>query len=162
MKAIAPPNMQMALKDGSIDAFIVAEPFCEKAKMDGVGKILVLSKDVVPNHICCIVVVGKQALKKNPEGVREWVHSLQQNGKFIDHDKADSGSRKTAGIAKKYLPYDEQAIINVMQHPNNRITYSDLTPKVADYRKIHDISVSAGLIQKTDLESFIDGTFSKG
>lgn len=161
-KVIAPPNMLMALKEGSIDAFIVAEPFCEKAKMEGAGKILVLSKDVLPNHICCIVVVGKQALKNNPEGIREWVHSLQRNGRFIDQDKAGSGSREVAGMAKKYLPYDEQTIVNVMLHPNNRITYSDLTPKVSDYKKIHDISVSAGLIQKTDLEGFIDETFSKG
>ncbi len=161
-KVIAPPNMPMALKDGSIDAFIVAEPFCEKARADGVGKILVLSKDVLPHHICCIVVVGKKVLNDNPEGIREWVHSMQRSGKFIDQDKTDSGSQTVAGIAKKYLPHDEKLIINVMQHPNNRITYSDLAPKMSDYKTIHDISVAAGLIQKTDLEHFIDGSFSKG
>lgn len=158
---IAPPNMPPALKDGRIDAYIVAEPFCEKAKMEGIGKILALSKDIMANHVCCIVVVGRQAMDANPAGIREWVRSLQRSGKFIDEDKT-RGAREVATIAKKYLQMDEAAIVNVMLHPVNRITYSDLAPRLSDYQAIHDLSVSAGLIQKTDLRSFIDESVSRG
>lgn len=158
--AVPPPNMPESLKAGSIDAFLGPEPAGERAIQMGAGKILKLSKDIVPNHICCIVVVHKQELSSNPEGIREWVQSMQRNGKFIDADKA-KGSKEVATLARKYVQIDERVIVNVMQKPTNRIIYSDLAPKIADYQTIHDMSVSAGLIQKTDLQTFVDASFSK-
>ncbi len=158
---VPPPNMPDSLKAGSIDAFLGPEPAGERAVQAGIGKILKLSKDIMPNHICCIAVVQKQQLSSNPEGIREWVHSMQRNGKFIDADKS-KGSKEVATLARKYVQVDERVIVNVMQHPTNRIIYSDLAPKLADYQAIHDMSVSAGLIQKTDLKTFVDESFSKG
>mgnify|MGYP001559672480 FL=1 len=158
--AVPPPNMPESLKGGSIDAFLGPEPAGERAIQMGAGKILKLSKDIMPNHICCIAVVHKQELSANPEGIREWVHSMQRSGKFIDQDKG-KGSKEVATLARKYVQIDERVIVNVMQQPLNRITYSDLAPKLADYQAIHDMSVSAGLIQKTDLKTFVDESFSK-
>lgn len=157
--AVPPPNMPESLKAGSIDAFLGPEPAGERAIQMGAGKILKLSKDIVPNHICCVVVVHKQQLS-NTEGIREWVRSIQRSGKFIDDDKA-KGSKEVATLARKYVQVDERVIVNVMQQPKNRIIYSDLAPKIADFQLIHDMSVSAGLIQKTDLQTFVDDSFSK-
>ena len=158
--AVAPPNMPDALKAGTIDAFLGPEPAGERAVQAGTGKVLRFSKDIMPNHICCIAVVHKQEISSNPEGIREWVHSMQRSGKFIDQDKA-KGSKEVATLARKYVQVDERVIVNVMQQPLNRITYSDLAPKIADYQSIHDMSVSAGLIQKTDLKTFVDESFAK-
>ncbi len=157
---VPPPNMPDSLKSGSIDAYLGPEPAGERAVQAGTGRILKLSKDILPNHICCVAVVHKQQLSSNPEGIREWVHSIQRSGKFIDEDK-DKGSKEVATLARKYVQIDERVIVNVMQHPSNRIIYSDLAPKLADYQTIHDMSVSAGLIQKTDLKTFVDASFSK-
>jgi len=157
--AVPPPNMPESLKAGSIDAFLGPEPAGERSIQMGIGKILKLSKDIMPNHICCIAVVRKEQLS-NTEGIREWVHSMQRSGKFIDEDK-NRGSKEVATLARKYVQIDERVIVNVMQQPANRITYSDLAPKVSDFQAIHDMSVSAGLIQKTDLNTFVDESFSK-
>jgi NitT/TauT family transport system substrate-binding protein len=159
--AVPPPNMPDSLKAGSIDAFLGPEPAGERAVQAGTGKVLKFSKDIVPNHICCIAVVHKKELSSNPEGVREWLHSMQRSGKFIDEDKA-RGSIEVATLARKYVQIDERVIVNIMQKPTNRITYNDLAPKVSDYQTIHDLSVSAGLIQKTDLNTFVDESFFKG
>jgi len=159
--AVPPPNMPESLKAGSIDAYLGPEPAGERAVQAGTGKILKLSKDIMPNHICCVAVVHKQQLSSNPEGIREWVHSMQRSGKFIDQDKA-KGSQEVATLAQKYVQIDARVIVNVMQQPSNRIIYSDLAPKLADYQTIHDMSVSAGLIQKTDLKTFVDESFAKG
>lgn len=159
--AVPPPNMPESLKAGSIDAFLGPEPAGERAIQMGVGKILKLSKDIMPGHICCTAVVHKQQLTSNPEGIREWVHSMQRSGKFIDEDKG-RGSIEVATLARKYVQIDERVIVNVMQRPTNRITYSGLAPKLADFQAIHDMSVSAGLIQKTDLKTFVDESFAKG
>ncbi|MFA4875507.1 MAG: hypothetical protein WC690_09245, partial [bacterium] len=93
--------------------------------------------------------------------IREWLHSMQRSGKFIDEDKG-KGSIEVATLARKYVQIDERVIVNVMQQPLNRITYSDLAPKLVDYQAIHDLSVSAGLIQKTDLNTFVDESYFKG
>ncbi len=159
--AVPPPNMPDSLKGGSIDAFLGPEPAGERAVQMGAGKILKLSKDIVPNHICCIAVVHKSEIAQNPEGMREWVHSMQRSGKFIDDDKG-KGSKEVATLARKYVQIDERVIVNIMQHPLNRIVYTDLAPKLSDYQTIHDLSVAAGLIQKTDLQTFVDGSFAKG
>ena len=158
---VPPPNMPDSLKAGQIDAYLGPEPAGERAVQAGTGKILKLSKDIMPNHICCVAVVHKQQLSSNPEGIREWVHSMQRSGKFIDADKG-KGSKEVATLARKYVQVDERVIVNVMQQPSNRIIYSDLAPKLADYQAIHDMSVSAGLIQKTDLKTFVDESFAKG
>lgn len=158
--AVPPPNMPESLKAGKIDGYMGPEPTAERALQAGTGKILKLSKDILPNHICCIAVVHKEQLSSNPEGIREWLQSMQRSGKFIDADKA-KGSKEVATLARKYVQIDERVIVNVMQQPTNRITYSDLAPKLADYQAIHDMSVSAGLIQKTDLNTFVDESFFK-
>ncbi len=158
---VPPPNMPDSLKAGSIDAFLGPEPAGERAVQAGTGKILKLSKDIVPNHICCIAVVHQQQVAANREGIGEWVHSMQRSGKFIEADKA-KGSTEVATLARKYVQVDERVIVNVLQKPTNRIVYSDLAPKIADYQVIHDMSVSAGLIQKTDLRTFVDESFAKG
>jgi len=158
---IAPPNMVIALDIGSIDAFIVAEPFCAKAEMDGVGKTLTLSKDILDNHICCVVVVRNEVLREDPQSVQEWVASLNRNGKFIDQDKAENGGKTVARLVGKYLKFDEQVIMAGMTNPNDRITYSDLNPRLADYQTILDASRVAGITGTIALEDFIDDSLYK-
>lgn len=159
-RSIAPPNMIDALEQNRIDAFIVAEPFCAKAEIEGKGRTLALSKDIFPGHICCIVVVRNEILKNNPEGIREWVMSLNRSGSFIDRDKSD-GAEEVARIATNYMKIEERVLIAGMTNPNDRITYSDLNPRIGDYQTVLDISHEAGIIGDIRLNEFIDDRFYK-
>ena len=158
-KVIAPPNMGKSMQKGRIDAFIVAEPFGAKAQLDGYGRTLVLSKDILENHVECIVAVKNQFLEENPSGIQEWVDSLIRAGKWIDQDKLENGSRETAKMVTQYLPHSEQTIINGLQNPPDLISFSDLNPVVADFQKIVDISLRAGILENVDLNSFINDVF---
>lgn len=158
---VDPPNMVNALKSGSIDAFIVAEPFVAKAELEGTGRTLILSKDIILNHICCVVVVRNEVLKGNPEGIQEWVDSLIKSGRFVEKDKVASRSRTVAPIGSKYLGHNESLIIEVLQHPKDRITYADLNPRKSDFQTILGLSVKAGVLGDVDLDRFIDGSFYK-
>ncbi len=160
-KVISPPNMLKALQADYIDAFIVAEPFCSKAESMGIGKTLILSKNILPNHICCTVAVRNEALGGNPEGIREWVSSLQQNGKRIDEDKADNNVGNIAEIIARYTQHKTKDIIGGMTNPNDRIVYSDLHPRIADYQSVFNISRQAGILSDSDLNKFIDDRFSE-
>ncbi len=157
-RSIAPPNMIYALEQNRIDAFIVAEPFCSKAETEGKGLTLALSKDIIPGHICCVVVVRNEILKSNPEGIQEWVASLNLSGSFIDRNKSNS-AEEVARIVKNYMKFNEQVIISGMMNPNDRITYSDLNPRIGDYQTILDISHGAGILGNINLNDFIDDRF---
>lgn len=159
---VDPPYMEEAMKLNKIDAFIVAEPFGAKAHLHGVGKILVLTKDIINNHVECIVVVNNKFLKENPAAIQEWVDSLIKAGKFIEKDRQGNNSKGVAAIAKKYMGHDEDVTNEVMQNPHDRIVFDDLNPKIGDFQKIVDIAVRAGIIEKVKLGGFIDDRFYKG
>jgi len=159
-KVIAPPNMIKAMRLGRIEAFIVAEPFGAKAQHDGVGKILILTKDIINHHVECIVVVNQKVIKNHRDALQEWVDSLIRAGKWIDKDKLENGSKKVARITSKtYYPHSEATVIRGLQNPSHRISFSDLNPKRADFQTIMAISIQAGLINKVNLEAFIDESF---
>lgn len=160
-RVIAPPDMVKALEGGGIDGYIVAEPWCAKAEIEGTGKILVLSKDILKEHICCVVVVRSSVLKENPSGIQEWVDSLIRNGRFIDLDKTQNSARNITPIADKYMGHKESIVREVLLNPLDRITYSDLNPRLEDYRAILEMSQKAGVLGDVDLERFIDSRFYK-
>ncbi len=158
-RVVAPPDMPKALNAGSIDAYIVAEPFVAKAEIDGAGKVLVLSKDILKEHICCVVVVRSEVLRTNPEGIQEWVESLIRSGKFIDRDKVENAGSGVLSIGSKYLGHSEKVIAGGLLSPVDRITYSDLNPRKSDYQAILDLSVKTNIMGKVDLDRFIDRSF---
>jgi len=159
-KVIAPPNMIKAMLLGQIEAFIVAEPFGAKAQKENIGKILVLTKDIIDNHVECIVVVSSNFINGHATGIQEWVNSLIQAGKWIDTDKLENGAKQVANItAKKYFPHDRQTVIMGLQNPINRISFSDLNPSIDDFKTIMNISLQANIIQNVNLKNFIDQRF---
>jgi len=160
-KTISPSNMIKAMKAGKIDAYIVAEPFCAQAEMDGIGKILVLSKDILAEHICCVVVARKELIDSNPRGVQELTDSLIRSGQIIEQDKIQNNSQDITAIGSTYLKHDKHIIHQAIQNPLDRVTYTDLMPKKSDYQEILNISRQAGIIKSIDLDSFIDDRFSK-
>jgi NitT/TauT family transport system substrate-binding protein len=159
-KVISPPNMLKAMQGGVIDAFIVAEPFGAKAQHMGLGNILVLTKDIVPNHVECIVAVREDVLHSKAAGLEEWVRSLIAAGQLIDKDKLENGSKEVAAMtAKKYWPHDEATIISGLQEPSDRISFSDLNPVAEDFQTIVEISKSSGILKDVDLDAFVDSSF---
>ncbi|MDM8545633.1 ABC transporter substrate-binding protein [Candidatus Venteria ishoeyi] len=159
-RIIAPPDMIKAMHIGVIDAFIVAEPFGTKAQNQGLGEIMKLTKDIVPNHVECIVVVREEVLQQSPAAVEEWVASLIRAGQFIDQDKLENGSKAVAQMtAKKYWPYNKKDIISGLQNPSDRISFSDLKPDKADFQTIVDISIDSNILDKVDLNRFIEPRF---
>lgn len=159
IKVIAPPDMLKAMQLGKIDAFIVAEPFGSMAQSRGIGKLLILSRDIIENHIDCIVVVRQDKLKENPQAIQEWVTSLIRAGQWIDEDKLQRQSKQVAQLTTKYLLHSEQVIIEGLQNPHTRISFSDLEPNKEDFQTIVDISRQAKLIDAVNLDEFIENQF---
>lgn len=85
-------NMKLALSSGQISAFIAWEPFPSDAVLSGVGKILFTSNEILPDHLCCVVVVNREFALANPETVINFLRAHIEATKWINQtmNKPDS------------------------------------------------------------------------
>ncbi len=67
-------EMAAALANGSIDGFIVWEPFPSKAVYDGYGKDLINSKDAWENHPSCELAISEDIKDEDVIRAISWVH----------------------------------------------------------------------------------------
>ncbi|HEY9246789.1 MAG TPA: ABC transporter substrate-binding protein, partial [Candidatus Methanoperedens sp.] len=67
-------EMSVALKNRSIDGFIVWEPFPAKAVSDGYGRVLVYSRDAWENHPSCDLVISDDITDEGTIEAIAWVH----------------------------------------------------------------------------------------
>lgn len=161
LKPIAPPNMQKAMELDFIDAFIVAEPFGSKAVKQKVGNLLVLSRDILPHHIDCIVVIHQAFLTQHPEAVKEWLMSLINASNWIETDRLQNQAHSIANLVGdgKYYKHPNDLIINTLTEPLEKISFTNLKPSLTDLETVLNISKEAGIIDSLDLTHFIDNRF---
>ncbi len=63
---VPPPEMVNQLKAGTIDGFLGPDPFNQRAVVDGVGFIHLLSKQIWDGHPCCAFGVSDASTRQNP------------------------------------------------------------------------------------------------
>ncbi len=79
-----PPDMPAALRAGTFESYIVGEPFCAQAEMDGSGRVLHHTKDIWPNFISCVLIVTQELIETDPALVQELVTGITASGKWLD------------------------------------------------------------------------------
>ncbi|WP_158656982.1 ABC transporter substrate-binding protein [Helicobacter aurati] len=120
---MSPPEMQAALYNRVIDAFIVAEPFGVIANQRNIAKTLLYSKDVYPNHTCCNIVVRDNLLEDSI--VAAIAQSMQQAKEVLEQNIQHAIKLQSSIMGQNPL-----AIQKVIQ--NNLVSYQNLLPnKVA-------------------------------
>lgn len=102
---IKAPDMSLNLQTGKIDAYCIWEPFVSRATSTGTGHILMESKDIWPDHPCCVVVTRNEFLKNNTQTVKAVLAAHQKAVKFIADNPAESKV-----IAQKYTKLDAPII----------------------------------------------------
>jgi len=158
-KVIAPSNMLRALQEQRIDAFIVAEPFNAKAKQNRTGKILLMSHEILPHHIDCIVVVRQRVINSKREVLQIWIDSLIRAGKWIEQDKT-AGSQTTAHLVASYFPHPESLLIHALQFAPEHIVYSDLVPIEEDLASLLRLTNEANILPLKSIRGLIEPTFT--
>lgn len=161
LEVMAPTMMPEAIeydKEGEIGGFIVAEPIGTQAVAGGYGEEVCLSKDLWPGHPCCVLVMRDHVIRDYPEAVQEITNSFVQSGFFMDKNPAEA-----AKIGSAFLAQDEMLIRSVLSSPADRITASELFPRVNDLiviqdYMIHDMNIMTSAI---DMNAFVDIRFAK-
>lgn len=100
---LAPANMLQQLKSGEIDGFVAWEPFNAEAVQEGTGKYLATSRDIWPDHPCCVVAAAPGYTDRQVLDALVWAHV--QAVRFIQ-DPARSGSVLT--YAEEFTGKDAQ------------------------------------------------------
>ena len=118
---VPPPLTVKTLKAGRIDAYAVAEPWGIRGVDEGVARTLELSRDIIPDHVCCLVMINKRIIEKKPDVVSEWVKSLQSAGRFI-HDDPD----RACLLQKPYMKHLPEEMAKTVK--DDIISYRDLSP----------------------------------
>ncbi|MBK1730710.1 ABC transporter substrate-binding protein [Thiococcus pfennigii] len=152
---MAPPEMVNALATGRIDGYIVAEPFGAQAEALKVGKVLMLSKDIWPDHICCVLNVREAVIDKHPEAVQEMVSGMVRTAAFIAERPAEAAKGSVKLIGQR-----PAVVETVLTTPAGRLTFDDLVPREADFAATQDYMIAFGIAkEKADLAGYLNAGF---
>ena len=153
--SMAPPDMTAALATNSIDGFIVAEPYCAKAELEGYGRVLYYAKDIWPNYISCALVVHEDLIRDSPEIVRDLVRGINDSGEWTEQHREDA-----AKLVSPYFRQDEKLLRYVLTQPPDRVTYRNLNPTDEEMEKILEMGMSLGFLQvRTPMSELMDRSF---
>jgi NitT/TauT family transport system substrate-binding protein len=152
------PEYMAMDENGDIGGFIVAEPFGTQVIKEGYGVEFKLSKELWPNHPCCVFVLKEEIINKYPEAVQELCDSLVKSGLLADQ-KPDVAAK----IGAEFLTQPVEIIESVLTNPRDRIKTTELLPVLEDLDKIQTYLSAAGsaMSGKVDLEKFVDLRFAK-
>jgi NitT/TauT family transport system substrate-binding protein len=159
---VAPSDIPEILEwdeKGLVGGFIVAEPFGTQVVKAGYGEELAMSKEIWPDHPCCVLVVKDEFVQNHPDLVQELVSSLVESGKWIMSNPTDA-----AQIGAKFLKQEENVLLSVLEDPRKRVTMDELLPVVEDFEFIQNYMTSKidAMSAKIDLEKFVDTRFAVG
>jgi NitT/TauT family transport system substrate-binding protein len=152
---LPPPDMPTSLAAGAIDAYFVGEPFCAKAELDGIGRVLYYARDIWPNFISCALVVHEDLIKENPDIVQDLVRGIAQSGAWAETHRAEA-----AKLVSPYYRQDEKVLNYVLTADPKRVSYLNLTPTDEDLQQIQDQGLKLGLLtKKIPMDQIIDRDF---
>lgn len=152
---LPPPDMPTSLASHAIDAYFVGEPFCAKAELDGIGRILYYARDIWPNFISCALVVHEDLIRDHPEIVQDLVRGIAQSGAWAETHRTEA-----AKLVSPYYRQDEKVLNYVLTADPHRVSYVQLTPTDEDLQQIQDMGLKLGILTKhIPMKELIDRDF---
>jgi nitrate/nitrite transport system substrate-binding protein len=113
LRVLPPPDMVANLRAGSIDGFIVAEPFNQRAVFDGVGFIHMLTSEIWDKHPCCSFAATSDFAKKNPNTFAALFRAIV-NSTMHCSEQANRKSVAEAIYGPKYLNQPQTVLEQVL------------------------------------------------
>ena len=108
-----PPDMPTAMSNGSIDGYIVAEPFNAAGETLANGTIIRFTGDVFKNHPCCVAVLNEYTIQEQPEWSQKVVNGLVKSQQWVINNR-DQTAQILSKDGKGYLPMPEPVIKRAM------------------------------------------------
>jgi NitT/TauT family transport system substrate-binding protein len=160
MVEMAPPDVSGALAAHAIDAFVMGEPFPSQAEMGGFGRVLFQAREYWPDYMSCILVVRQDLIDNRPDVVQVLVDGIARSGLWLDTSKPH---REDAADVVGRLYYNQKpALLRwALTKPMDRVVYSPLAPRKADFDMVRDLMIETGVLnKKLEFSDYTDTRFS--
>jgi len=160
MVEMAPPDVSGALAAHAIDAFVMGEPFPSQAEMAGFGRVLFQARDYWPDYMSCILVVRQDLIDRRPDVVQVLVDGIARSGLWLDTSKPHR--EDAADFVGRFYYNQKPALLRwALTKPLDRVTYSPLAPRKADFDMVRDLMIETGVLnKKLDFSEYVDTRFS--
>lgn len=89
LQIVPPPDMPGALMAGTIDGYIVAEPFNAMAEVKAGARMLRFTGDIWKNHPCCVLVAHERTTTQRPEWTQKVVDAVVKAQAYAAKNKAE-------------------------------------------------------------------------
>lgn len=153
-----PREMVTMLEEGTVDAFVAAEPMVTDAEQKGIGTILKLSHDINPHHVDCVLVMRQDAINVNEGLVQNLIDDLVKAGLFIN-----AYPRQAAEIGEPFLGWPRKLLLRSLTHDRSHILFWDLLPRSEEFAELQDIAVQEMHLWDVgiDIETLIEPRFAQ-
>ncbi len=160
MVEMAPPDVSGALAAHAIDAFVMGEPFPSQAEMAGFGRVLFQARDYWPDYMSCILVVRQDLIDSRPEAVQVLVDGIARSGLWLDTSKPHR--EDAADFVGRFYYNQKPALLRwALTKPMDRVVYSPLAPRKADFDMVRDLMIETGVLnKKIEFNEYADTRFS--
>jgi NitT/TauT family transport system substrate-binding protein len=85
-----PSLLPLAFEKGEIDAYIAWEPFAAEAVVKGLGHVVYTSRDILPNHQCCVLYVSGKMLREQTDLAKKLIKIHLKATKFVTEQPNDA------------------------------------------------------------------------
>lgn len=160
MVEMAPPDVAGALATKSIDAFSMGEPFPSQAEIGGFGRILFQAREYWPDYMSCVLVVRQDMIDQRPEAVQTLVDGIARSGLWLE--KGRPYREDAADFVGRFYYHQDPALLRwALTNPLNRVMYSPLAPRKADFDMVRDLMIETGVLdKKIAFEEYVDLRFA--
>ncbi|HTM50164.1 MAG TPA: ABC transporter substrate-binding protein [Bryobacteraceae bacterium] len=162
MVEMAPPDVAGALAARAIDAFSMGEPYPSQAEIGGFGRVLFHARELWPDFMSCVLVVRQDMIDHRPDAVQVLVDGIARSGLWLEKGKP---YREHAAdfTARFYYNQDPRLLRWALTNPIDRVMYTPLTPRKADFDLVRDLMMETGVLdKKIEFEEYTDVRFAEG
>lgn len=160
MLEMAPPDVAGALRARAIDGYVMGEPFPSQAEMGGYGRVLFQAREYWPDYMSCILVVRQDLIDQRPEAVQALVDGIARSGLWLDKGKPQR--EDAADFVGRFYYNQKPALLRwALTKPLDRVVYSPLAPRKADFDLVRDLMIETGVLKKKiEFSEYTDTRFS--
>src|SRR5277367_3170159 len=162
MVEMAPPDVSGALAAGAIDGFSMGEPFPSQAEIAGYGRVLFQAREYWPDYMSCILVVRQDLIDRRPDIVQVLVDGIARSGLWLDTSKPHR--EQAADFVGRFYYNQKPGLLRwALTKPLDRVVYSPLAPRKADFDMVRDLMIETGVLKKkVEFSDYADTRFSDG
>jgi nitrate/nitrite transport system substrate-binding protein len=84
LRVFPPPDSVANMAAGNLDGMFFAEPWNQRAVFEGVGFLQALSRDIFPDHPCCVLSVTDRFITENPNSYGAMFQAVARAAAFAD------------------------------------------------------------------------------